>query len=382
MLAFFMWKSRQESNPFRLLILFCLFHFASVSPPACAQDSASGQPADPKEFINAASKSNGLVGFRFEPKPWHLMATYQLFDKADSVSDEGTYEEFYVSHTRFKRTLTGNAFTWTDYGTNRGVLQSDSEAVGVAATEQMRRERLIGELRGEFVNPIGGAQSEGFVRFENEGVAALTCLTFGSGNTDCFDAGGFSIRIVQYPIAHTQVNLDQPIKFQGRFIAGNLEILKNHKVTVREKLTKIEEIDETRDADLAPPTDANPPKAGGGVISVSSADYQIDFAPRFAVTTLPKETISSEAAKSFLIVKIPPSYPSEANAAHVTGTVVLEILIGTHGQVKEARALSGPALLQQAAIDAVKGWTYRPDIKNGVAVDMETTVDVDFPWRP
>ena len=170
-------KSHQKLNPFRLLILTCLFYFTSVLLPAWAQDSARAQPTDPKEFINAASKSNGLVGFRFGPKPWHLIASYQLFDKAGSVTDEGVYEEFYVSHTKYKRILTGKAFTWTDYGTNRGVLQSDSEVIGVAAAGQTRREQVIGELRGEFVDPIDGAQSEGLVRFENEGVAALTCLT-------------------------------------------------------------------------------------------------------------------------------------------------------------------------------------------------------------
>jgi protein TonB len=49
--------------------------------------------------------------------------------------------------------------------------------------------------------------------------------------------------------------------------------------------------------------------------------------------------------------------------------------------VKEVYALSGPALLQQAAIDAVKTWIFRPDLRNGVAVEMESTVDVDFPWH-
>jgi hypothetical protein len=55
-----------------------------------------------------------------------------------------------------------------------------------------------------------------------------------------------------------QFNLDQPVKFQGRFIASDLEIRKDHKVAVRAKLTKIEEIDQTHDVDLVPPDEYEP----------------------------------------------------------------------------------------------------------------------------
>jgi protein TonB len=34
--------------------------------------------------------------------------------------------------------------------------------------------------------------------------------------------------------------------------------------------------------------------------------------------------------------------------------------------------------LQQAAIDAVKQWRYRPYLLNGEPVEVETTINVDF----
>jgi protein TonB len=35
-------------------------------------------------------------------------------------------------------------------------------------------------------------------------------------------------------------------------------------------------------------------------------------------------------------------------------------------------------MLQQAAIDAVKSWRYRPYLLDGAPVEMETTVNVIF----
>ena len=40
--------------------------------------------------------------------------------------------------------------------------------------------------------------------------------------------------------------------------------------------------------------------------------------------------------------------------------------------------MSGPALLQRAALDAVSQWRYRPDLLNGEPVEVETTVNVRF----
>jgi protein TonB len=40
--------------------------------------------------------------------------------------------------------------------------------------------------------------------------------------------------------------------------------------------------------------------------------------------------------------------------------------------------VSGPALLRQAALDAVKQWLYRPYLLNGQPVEVETAVSVEF----
>jgi len=53
-------------------------------------------------------------------------------------------------------------------------------------------------------------------------------------------------------------------------------------------------------------------------------------------------------------------------------------LSGKDGRVSELHALSGPPLLIQAAIDAVRQWVYRPTLLNGNPVEVETTIDINF----
>jgi protein TonB len=83
-----------------------------------------------------------------------------------------------------------------------------------------------------------------------------------------------------------------------------------------------------------------------------------------------------------LIEKTLPSYPVIAKAARVEGTVVLQATISRNGTIENLRAVGGPAMVRQAALDAVRSWRYRPYLLDGVAVEVETTVSVVFTLQP
>jgi protein TonB len=91
-----------------------------------------------------------------------------------------------------------------------------------------------------------------------------------------------------------------------------------------------------------------------------------------------KLTISSGVMQGMLLQKTPPVYPPIAKAARVSGTVVLQATISKTGAIENLHVLSGPAMLQQAALDAVRSWRYRPYLLNGDPVEVETTVNVIF----
>jgi len=73
-----------------------------------------------------------------------------------------------------------------------------------------------------------------------------------------------------------------------------------------------------------------------------------------------------------------PVYPAEAKKEKVSGKVVLDAIIARDGTMANLRVVSGPALLQQSALDAVKEWRYRPYLLNGETVAVETTINVVY----
>ncbi|MEX2663741.1 MAG: energy transducer TonB, partial [Vicinamibacterales bacterium] len=78
------------------------------------------------------------------------------------------------------------------------------------------------------------------------------------------------------------------------------------------------------------------------------------------------------------IKRVQPAYPPVAQAARVSGMVILEIQVDREGQVTNTRVLRSIALLDQAAIDAVMQWRFTPTLLNGVPVPVIMTVTVSF----
>ena len=75
---------------------------------------------------------------------------------------------------------------------------------------------------------------------------------------------------------------------------------------------------------------------------------------------------------------VPPVYPPVAQSARVQGIVILEAIIGLNGKVSEVKVLRSVALLDEAAITAVRQWEYTPTLLNGVPVSVIMTVTVNF----
>ncbi len=76
--------------------------------------------------------------------------------------------------------------------------------------------------------------------------------------------------------------------------------------------------------------------------------------------------------------KVDPVYPEAAKQTKAQGMVVLDAVIGPDGTVRDLRPVSGPDVLESAALDAVRWWRFEPYRLNGKAVEVETTVAVEF----
>lgn len=79
-----------------------------------------------------------------------------------------------------------------------------------------------------------------------------------------------------------------------------------------------------------------------------------------------------------LVNKVMPQYPSLAREAHTQGDVEIQIVIDKAGNVTEAKSISGPAVLRQAAVDAVRRWKYQPTILDGQPIPVQMIVKLRF----
>ncbi len=106
------------------------------------------------------------------------------------------------------------------------------------------------------------------------------------------------------------------------------------------------------------------------------------FATGLALTAVAAEDavirVGGNVQQANLVNKVTPVYPAQAKQDRVQGTVQLEVIIDKEGRVESVSVLGGPDPLVQAAVDAVKQWTYRPTLLNGEPVEVQTTVTVNF----
>jgi len=123
-------------------------------------------------------------------------------------------------------------------------------------------------------------------------------------------------------------------------------------------------------SDSAPSLDVNP--AGNFAAPVSAINTS-----RRAEPAAPAP-IGGDVKPAKLIKSVPPVYPDMARTQHLSGNVQVDALIDAEGNVSSVKALSGPALLHQAALNAVKQWKYQPAELDGKPTAMHLTVTVQF----
>jgi TonB family protein len=88
--------------------------------------------------------------------------------------------------------------------------------------------------------------------------------------------------------------------------------------------------------------------------------------------------VGGDVKQARLISSVPPVYPQLAKNQRLSGDVTIDALIDVHGNVSAMKVISGPALLHQAAMDALRQWKYQSATLNGLATPMHLTVTLQF----
>ena len=109
----------------------------------------------------------------------------------------------------------------------------------------------------------------------------------------------------------------------------------------------------------------------GSIISSTSA-------PVPKVATPQRVRVSQGVTSGLLLRRVNPTYPPLARTARIQGKVLLQAQISKSGDIQNLQVISGHPMLIQSALDAVKQWKYRPYLLNGEAVEVDTTIEVNF----
>jgi protein TonB len=116
-------------------------------------------------------------------------------------------------------------------------------------------------------------------------------------------------------------------------------------------------------------TDANETGLGSGL---EAGDLKQPSVPEAPLPT------GGDVKSATLISKVSPVYPILARNQHISGNVVIDALIDANGRVGAMKVISGPTLLRQSAMDALRQWKYQPAMLDGKPVPMHLTVTLQF----
>lgn len=314
-------------------------------------------PSDPGDLMKLAAKINGLNGLNMQP--WDLKVSFKALGEKGYLLDQGSYEEVWISPVKFKRSLIGATHTLSDFGTAQGTLRSGGEFKASAALNDIHLAMLnplpaelfvkLSEVRGEERN-VAGVQCHCVDLFQPQSSGITDAKP---GYSYCFDAKNILLQATMAAWDNTQYVLKNSLQFQGRWIPGDIEIWNKGVLVLTAHLENIETLKEKGSVEFPLPADA---------VFLSKTIIGTPETFKYGVT----------------IKKVAPIYPPSARESGIEGTVVLQGVISKEGRIIRLQVVSGPQILQQAAIDAVKQWEYEPWMLNGAPIEVETTLRIPF----
>jgi len=343
----------------------CAFIFI-FALPGLSQTNVSAAPVlpkDPRAVFAAAAPFYDFTDATL--KPWHLKATYQLYDEKGNPAEQGTYEYWWVSPHVYRNTWTRPNATHTDWHTAEGTHAY------LATGERLKY--LEYKLQSALLSPLPDAEDldPAKTRLDREMVSAggskMPCIMviplmpqhgqtqavpLGLFPTYCFDSRLPVLRVTN-SMGNVAMEYDKIVKVQNRYLAREIVFYEGkHKI-------------------LSATVDT----IGG----LAPSDPALTPPPATSVTKLDKVNLSGALAVGNLIKKETPVYPQDAIDAHISGLVILKATIGMDGGIHDLRVVSTPwPSLAASALWAVSRWEYKPYMLNGDPVEVETTVNVTY----
>jgi TonB family protein len=351
----------------RKSVFVALFFSAALSALGQAAAPPQALPKDPREILAMAAPYYNFNDPAL--KPWHLKATYQLYDDQGKPAEQGTFEYWWASPKVRRSSWTRPSMKHTDWYTADGRHAYEASGDGLSYYENKLESELFSPLpESRDLDPAAVKLVSDELHVND---VKLSCtmavpikLTIWKGETAslgifptyCFGPSLPVLRL-KYSIGNLAVNFNSIVEVQGCFLARKVDFHQGKQHVLTADVVTVEGMSPT-DPALAPTVSAIMP-------------------------TTEKVPVGAGLAVGMLVKKQMPLYPLDAKNAGASGTVVLQATIGRDGRIRDLRVVSAPwPSLAAAALMAVSEWQYRPYMLNGEPVEVETTINVIFKLGP
>jgi TonB family protein len=314
-------------------------------------------PTDPTALMSLAREKNGLDSL--DVQPWHIRGTYTFFDNDGNPQDSGVYEEWWFSEKKYKRSYVSAKFNQVDYATGTGLYREGSQewpgfnvmSLRTALIEPLLYDNTLKEFKLEQHTEAAGKAKINCVTLHYALPADMTVSkNFFPGF--CFETSIPALRLA-LQTGGAQTLYESIVAFQGHYLASELRTNFSGKPRIVLKLDLFERLKDTPDAILTPPPDALP-------VDLAAISFK------------------SEPGFGWKLKTSAPHYPADAKDRNVVGTVEIRATVGKDGHVINTQVIGGPIALQQAALDAVRQFAYRPLRVMGEPVPFDIRVKINF----
>jgi len=300
-------------------------------------------------------------------KPWHLKATYQLYDLKGNPTEQGTWNYWWASPKVNRSSWARGDAEHSEWVTADGGLYRKDRGSPLRHFEKSIIETLVSPLPANMTSESSKESLD--LKMLPPKKPELACVVVtpqwlvdgkpqapssGALRYYCFDPPTLALRMVSASEMTEQFN--QLVKTQGHYLARQV-VMSTGKVKLFSASVDTIEAVSPEDAVFSPPSDS--------------------ILQQRTETAHGNEQTGVKAGP--LVKKTQPEYPILSKMAREQGVVILSAVIGTDGSVHDLEVLASPStLLAESAVDAVKKWKYSPYLLNGVPVEVETVVNVVY----
>jgi len=100
--------------------------------------------------------------------------------------------------------------------------------------------------------------------------------------------------------------------------------------------------------------------------------------PVHATPAEPRASVPGDVMMRLLVHRVDPTSAESGRSTKLHGRILLNALIGSDGSVQSLQPVNGPDTLARVAMDAVQWWRFQPYQVGGKAVQVSTTLELDF----